>query len=72
MTESDTSTVDVDLGGVEAEDLLGGADDDREGLVDLVERDVLGQEPGVLESERNGDGGSDREVDGRDGGIGEA
>jgi hypothetical protein len=70
VTERDGTTVDVDLGGVELVDLLGDADDDGEGLVDLEEGDVGNGEVGLFESLGQSDGGCLGEVDGLNTGIG--
>ena len=63
VAEGDGTTVDVDLCGVEPVDLLGDADDDGEGLVDLEKGDVGNGEVGLCEGLGERDGGCLREVD---------
>lgn len=62
MTEGDSSTVDVDLGGIYVHDLFGSANDNAKGLVEFEERDVILRNTSLLQSLGNGDGGSSREV----------
>ena len=62
VADGDGAAVDVDLFGVDAEDLHVGEGDDGEGLVDLVEVDVLGLEAGVLDGLGDGEGGGDGEA----------
>lgn len=64
VAKGNGTTVDVDLCGVEAVDFLGDADDDREGLVDFKEGDVVDSEVGLLECLGKSDGGCLGEVDG--------
>ena len=56
VTERDRATVHVDLGEVDAEFLLPGEHDRREGLVDLDEVDVVEREAGRLEDLRSSPG----------------
>lgn len=65
MAERHSATGNVHLGRVQAEQLFVGAHDHRKGLVDLVQRNVAHAEAGHLESARDGDGRSRREVLGR-------
>lgn len=65
MAKRDTTAENVDLAGVEAENLVVGECDGRESLVDFEERDVVFGQTGTLECIGNGVGGGDREVDWR-------
>lgn len=56
VADGDSTAKDVDLFGVEAEDLHVGESNDREGLVDLVVVDVSGGEASVLEGLGDGEG----------------
>lgn len=41
MTQGDSATVDVNLGSRDIKNLLGDVNDDREGLIDLKQGDVV-------------------------------
>lgn len=58
------TTVDVDDGGVDAEELAVGEGDDAEGLVDFVKVDVLGLDVGALQRLGDRQRGGSGEPDG--------
>lgn len=64
MAESDGTTVNIDLCGVELANLLSDADYNGEGLVELEKGDVVDSEVGLRQSLGKGDSGRLREVDG--------
>ena len=72
MAEGDGATTRVDNGTLETEDLLVGLDDSGEGLVELPDCNLVLGDTSTLESELNGLGGRNGEVDGIHGGISRA
>jgi len=64
VAERDTATGHVDLADVDAQELGVDEHDRREGLVDLVQRDVAVGQAGALEGLGDRDGGGRGEVDG--------
>lgn len=70
MSDSHSSTIDVDLGGINVHDLLGRSDDDGESLVEFEESDIVLRDSGLLEGLGDREGGGGREIDGGRGGIG--
>ena len=71
VAEGDAAAVDVDLGGVEAEELVVGDSDGGEGLVNLKEGNVVLGQASTLEGLGDGKGRGDGKVDGGAGGVGE-
>lgn len=72
VAKRDGTTSDVDLLSGQTKDLLSTNGNDREGLVELPERDVVFRDTGLLEGEGDGEGGGGGEVDGGSGSIGVA
>jgi len=70
VTQSDSATVDVDLGSWDVENLLGDVNDNGEGLVDLEQGDVINGQAGFLQSLGDGDSRGGGEVDGVNASIG--
>lgn len=62
VADGDGAAIDVDLAGVEVQELHVGEGNDGEGLVDLVKVNVLVGETGVLDSLGDGQGGSNGEA----------
>ena len=71
VTESDSTTVNVELLGRNVENLLVGNSDGRESFVDLELGDLVDGDTCSLEGERNGVSRGDREVDRSAGSVGE-
>jgi hypothetical protein len=70
VSDSDGSTINIDLGGINVHDLLGRSDDDGESLVELEKSDIILRDPGLLEGLGDGEGGGGREIDRGRSGIG--
>ena len=70
VAESDCAAVDIDLGGVEAEDPLDGEADSGKGFVDLELANVSKVQAGTLQGEGDGERRRKRKVDGVRGGVG--
>jgi hypothetical protein len=64
VAKRDSTTIDVDLGGIDVADLLGDTDDNGEGLVQLELGNLVDGKTSLLECERNSLGRCLREVDG--------
>ena len=62
--------VDVDLRGINAENLLNNPDDNREGFVDLEKGDIVELETSLLDGDGEGNSGGRGEIDGFDTSIG--
>jgi hypothetical protein len=71
VTESDSATEDVELLSGNVEELLVGDGDGGESLVDLELGDLVDGETGALEGSGDGASGSNGEVDGSTGSVGE-
>ena len=70
MTQGNSTTVNVDLGSWDVENLLGDVDDDGEGLVNLKQGDIFNGQVCFLQCLGDGDSRGSREVDGVDASIG--
>ena len=70
MTQGDSTTIDVDLGSGDVENLLGDVDDYGEGLVDLEQGDIIDGQASFLQSLGDGDGRGGGEVDGVNASVG--
>ncbi len=72
VAEGDGTAERIDLGALEAEDLLVGKYDSSESLVELPDSDLVLGDAGTLQSNGNGLGGGDGEINRGHGGVGVA
>jgi len=70
MRKTNDLPIDVDLGGIDAANLLSNANNNRERLVELEEGDVISSDVGLLQSDGEGNSGGLREVNGINTSIG--
>ena len=72
MSNGHSASVYVDTAWVQIQLLEVGNGDGREGLIDFPQRHIILLDSGDLEQLWDGEGGSDREVDGGSGRVGES